>query len=65
MKHILPGKPPESGIQERDWRATEEFLLTWGMNVSQTAHMDYFPKNCGDLSEEQSEHFHQDIRIGM
>ena len=22
-----------------------------------------FPKNCGDLSEEQGEHFHPDIRI--
>ena len=25
--------------------------------------LDYFPKNCGDLSEEQSESFHPDIRI--
>ena len=27
------------------------------------AHLDYFPKNCGDLSEEQGECFHQDICI--
>ena len=25
--------------------------------------LDYFPKNCGDLSGEQGECFHQDIRI--
>ena len=25
--------------------------------------MDYFPKNCEDLCEELSAHFHQDIRI--
>ena len=27
------------------------------------SHLDYFPKHYGDLSEEQSECFHQDIRI--
>ena len=27
------------------------------------SYLDYFPKNCGDLSEEQGEHFYQDIRI--
>ena len=27
----------------------------------QWSHLDYFPKNCGDLSEEQVDHFHQDI----
>ena len=26
-------------------------------------HLDYFPQNCGDLSEEQGECFHQDIRV--
>ena len=26
-------------------------------------HLDYFPKNCEDLSEEQGEHFHRDIHI--
>ena len=26
-------------------------------------HLDYFPKNCGDYSEEQSERFHQDIHV--
>ena len=26
-------------------------------------HLDYFPKNFGDLSEEQGEHFHQNICI--
>ena len=26
-------------------------------------HLDYFPKNCGDLSEVQDEGFHQDIHI--
>ena len=26
-------------------------------------HLDYFPKNCGDLSEEKGECFHLDIRI--
>ena len=25
--------------------------------------LDYFPQNCGDLSEEQGERFHQDIRV--
>ena len=25
------------------------------------SHLDYFPKNCGDYSEEQGERFHQDI----
>ena len=25
------------------------------------AHLDYFPDNCGDYSEEQGERFHQDI----
>ena len=25
------------------------------------SHLDYFPKNCGDLSEEQDEHFHKDF----
>jgi len=28
-----------------------------------SSHLDYFPKNCGDLSEEQGERFHQDIRV--
>ena len=27
------------------------------------SHLDYFPKNCGDYSEEQGEGFHQDIRV--
>ena len=27
------------------------------------SHLDYFPKNCEDLSEVQGEHIHQDIRI--
>lgn len=27
------------------------------------SHLDYFPKNCGDLSEKQGECFHQDICI--
>ena len=27
------------------------------------SHLDYFPQNCGDLSEEQGERFHQDIRV--
>ena len=26
-------------------------------------HLDYFPKNYGNLSEKQGEHFHQDVRI--
>ena len=26
-------------------------------------HLDYFPKNLGDVSEEQGERFHQDIRV--
>ena len=25
------------------------------------SHLDYFPENCGDYSEEQGERFHQDI----
>ena len=32
------------------------------MNFLQS-HLDNFPKNCWDLSEEQGEHFHQDIHI--
>ena len=27
------------------------------------SHLDYFPQNCGDLSEVQGERFHQDIRV--
>ena len=27
------------------------------------SHLDYFPQNCGDYSEEQGERFHQDIRM--
>lgn len=27
-----------------------------------SSHLDYFPDNCGDYSEEQGERFHQDIR---
>jgi hypothetical protein len=27
------------------------------------SHLDYFPENCGDYSEEQGERFHQDIRV--
>ena len=26
------------------------------------SHLDYFPENLGDVSEEQKERFHQDIR---
>ena len=28
-----------------------------------SSHFDYYPDNCGDLSEEQGERFHQDIRV--
>ena len=28
-----------------------------------SSHLDYFPDNWGDLSEEQGERFHQDIRV--
>lgn len=28
-----------------------------------SSHLDYFPDNCGELSEEQGERFHQDIRV--
>jgi hypothetical protein len=28
-----------------------------------SSHLDYFPQNCGDYSEEQGERFHQDIRV--
>ena len=27
------------------------------------SHLDYFPENLGDVSEEQGEQFHQDIKI--
>ena len=27
------------------------------------SHLDYFPENLGDISEEQGERFHQDIRV--
>ena len=30
---------------------------------SLNSHLDYFPGNCGDYSEEQGERFHQDIRM--
>ena len=33
----IPGKPPEYGIQEGNWRETKEFPPTQGINVSQTA----------------------------
>ena len=32
------------------------------MNFLQS-HLDYFPKTCGDYSEEQGERFHQDIKM--
>uniref|UniRef100_A0A6A7G0F0 Uncharacterized protein n=1 Tax=Hirondellea gigas TaxID=1518452 RepID=A0A6A7G0F0_9CRUS len=28
-----------------------------------SSHLDYFPENCDDVSEEQEEQFHQDIRV--
>ena len=28
-----------------------------------SSHLDYFPENGGDFSEEQGERFHQDIRV--
>lgn len=28
-----------------------------------SSHLDYFPENCGDYSEEQGERFHQDIKV--
>jgi hypothetical protein len=28
-----------------------------------SSHLDYFPQNCGDYSEEQGERFHRDIRV--
>ena len=62
----LPEKPPECWIREGNWRATEEFPLTRGANVKLhflLSKLYSFPKNCGDLSEEQGEHFHQDSRI--
>ena len=27
------------------------------------SHLNYFPDNCGNFSEEQGERFHQDIRV--
>ena len=27
------------------------------------SHLDYFPENCGNYSEDQGESFHQDIRM--
>ena len=27
-----------------------------------SSHMDYFPDNCGDYSEEHGERFHQNLR---
>ena len=27
------------------------------------SHLDYFPQNCGDLTEEQGQRFHQVIRV--
>ena len=27
------------------------------------SHLDYFPENCGNYSEEQGERFHQDIKM--
>jgi len=39
-----------------------------GCNVSLTTHVleshfDFFPKNLGEVSEEQGERFHQDILV--
>ena len=28
-----------------------------------TSHLDYFPQNCNDYSEERGERFHQEIRM--
>ena len=27
------------------------------------SHLDRFPENCGDYSDEQGDHFHQDIKV--
>ena len=27
------------------------------------SHLDFFPSNCGNVSDEQGEHFHQDIAV--
>lgn len=43
-------------------------LRLLGINMSYKihflhAHLNHFPKNLGDLSEEQGERFHQDIKV--
>ena len=52
-------------------KETEELLKSFhqhGAQISGKLHflwsqLDHFPKNCGDLSEEQGECFHQDVHI--
>ena len=61
----LPGKQPECRIRERKWRATQHFpptreLMSVKLHFLQSQ-LDYFPKKCGDLSEEQGERFYPDI----
>lgn len=52
-------------------RVVEDLLLSYqvlGARMSikmhfLSSHLDYFPENCGDVSEKQGERFHQDIRV--
>ena len=50
ISYKLQGKPPECGIREGNWRATEEFSPTGVTNVSQTA----FVVKLGLFSQEVS-----------
>ena len=64
----LPGKPWDCGNMGRK---IEELLKGFYQLKAQVSvklhflwsHLGYFPKNCGDASEEQGECFHQDICI--
>ena len=49
-----------------EYKKVTEILLEVRISVKLhflQSHFDYFPKNCGDSSEEQCECFYQDIRI--
>ena len=62
----LPGKLPDCGIREGNWRVIGFRQLGARMSVkalSAITLLDYFPKNCEDLIKEQGERFHQDIHI--
>ena len=63
----LPGKPHEWEYEKEIEELQKSFCKFGAWMLVKLhflwSHLDYFPKNWGDLSEEQVEHFHQDICI--